>query len=131
MTILSSEISAYLAKSAVEASVKLNSKAIVADSTNGKTIRNIAGYRGSKPVFALCYDQRTMRELSLSYGVTANYLEPRQSTDDFTRAALGALLQTDHINTRDLITVIAGNFGRSTGASYLEIATVQNLLDRY
>lgn len=130
-TILSSQISAYLAKSAVEASVRLDTKAIVADSTTGRTIRNIAGYRGTRLVFALCYDKRTMRELALSYGVLADYMEPRQSTDSFTRAALGGLLQNESIKSKDTVTVIAGNFGRPTGASYLEIATVENLLDRY
>ncbi len=130
MKILSSEISAYLAESAVQASVRLNTKAIVADSTTGRTIRNITGYRGRRLVFALCYEKRTMRELALSYGVLPSYMEPRQSTDGFTSAAIGGLLKAQKIESEDTITILAGNFGRPTGASYLEVATVENLLNR-
>jgi pyruvate kinase len=45
-TILSTEISAYLTRSAVEASISLNVRAIIADTSSGRTIRNMAGYRG-------------------------------------------------------------------------------------
>lgn len=131
MAILSSEVSAYLAKSTVEASVRLKARAIVADSTTGRTIRNLSGYRGSRPLHALCYHKRTMRELALSYGVIADYMEPRESTDDFTRAALQTLIDNKGIELDDMITITAGNFGRPLGASYLEIATVENLLDRH
>ncbi|MGC9342601.1 MAG: pyruvate kinase alpha/beta domain-containing protein, partial [Bacteroidales bacterium] len=50
---LSTEISAYLTRSAVEASLKLKAKAIIADTTSGRTIRNMAGYRGRKLIYAM------------------------------------------------------------------------------
>ncbi|MFO7655888.1 MAG: pyruvate kinase, partial [Bacteroidales bacterium] len=58
--IASTHTSAFLTKSAVEASIELDAKAIVADTTTGRTVRNIAGYRGRKVIFAQCYDKRVV-----------------------------------------------------------------------
>ncbi|MBN2481686.1 MAG: pyruvate kinase, partial [Bacteroidales bacterium] len=60
MLVMSNKTSAYLAKSAVEASIELNCKAIIADTSRGRTIRNMACYRGRKPIFAQCYDKRVV-----------------------------------------------------------------------
>ena len=60
MMILNNEISAYLSKAAVKASVRLNKvRAIVADSMSGRTIRALAAYRGKKPVYAICYNKNS------------------------------------------------------------------------
>ncbi|MDX9897038.1 MAG: pyruvate kinase, partial [Desulfofustis sp.] len=66
---------AYLAKAAVKAAVRLDSKAIVADSVSGKSILALAAYRGINPIFAQVYDRRVARQLALSYGVYADYVE--------------------------------------------------------
>lgn len=67
------KITAYLAKAAVKAALRLNTKAIVADSLTGKSIRALAAYRGGNPIYAQIYDERVMRQLSLSFGVYADY----------------------------------------------------------
>jgi len=128
MAIITTDISAYLSKSAVEASVSLDTKAIIADTTWGRTIRNMAGYRGRKEIIAYCYSERTMRELALSFGVTPEYLPTSGSKHDFIRTALNSLLEKGKVVPGDRIVVIGGNFGAHHGASYIEISTVDNLL---
>ena len=71
---LEDKITSYLAKAAVKAALRLNSKAIVADSFSGKSIRALAAYRGDNPSYAQRYDRRVMRQLSLSYGVFADHI---------------------------------------------------------
>jgi pyruvate kinase len=128
--VINNEISAFLIKAAVEAAVNLSARAILADSMSGRTIRSLAAYRGNRMIWAKCYDRRVVRELMLSYGVRANYMEPTETSHDFVRLAGDSLLNDGVIEKLDLLVVIAGNFGHNTGASYIEIGTVENLINK-
>jgi len=131
MVVLSNKRSAYLTKTAVEAAVALNAKAIVADSETGRSIRNMAGYRGRKPIFAFCYNKRTVRELALSFGVFAEYMEETKNSFEFVSKALSRHLEQNLIKEEDLVVVIAGNYGSNFGASFIEISPVEILLNRH
>lgn len=126
--VLSTPISSYLTRSAVEASIKLDAKAIIADTTTGRTIRNMAGFRGRKPIYAMCYDKKTARALNLSFGVFPSYFEPQDTDEMFIEQALKKLLTNNELKEEDIIVVLGGNFGRSHGASHIEISSVSNLI---
>ena len=126
--VINNKVVAYLCKAAVKGAIRLDAKAIIADSTSGKTLRSLAAYRGSKPIFAQCYSKRTMREMALSYGVIADYMVPRETSHEFLNEALTNLVNKYTFNQDDVVVVIAGNFGRSYGVSYTEIGTVGNLM---
>ncbi len=123
------DIITFLGYSAVRAHQQLGTKAILADSTTGRTIKAIAAYRGNCIVFAQCYNKRVMRELALSYGVYANYMEGSKSREDFILDGLKRLMNKSNISEEDRVVVIAGNFGVNIGASFMEISTVKNLLE--
>jgi pyruvate kinase len=124
------EISAYLAKVAVKTSVRIGAKGIIADTTGGRTIRDMAAYRGYNLVLAQCYSTSTMRELSLSYGVYASYQEKKKSIDDFIKIALTNLTRQHDVKNEDIIVVLAGNFIDGSGFSFIEVGTVEYLKDR-
>ncbi|HPF02884.1 MAG TPA: pyruvate kinase [Bacteroidales bacterium] len=124
------EISAYLAKVAVKTSVRVHAKAIIADTVAGRTIRDMASYRGSNLVLAQCYSARTMRELALSYGVYPSFQEKRNSVDEFIHIALQNLTKTHDLKADDIVVVLAGNFSGRLGFSFIEVGTVQYLNDR-
>jgi pyruvate kinase len=126
--VLHCEISAFLTKAAVEASVNLNARAIIADTIIGRTVRNISGYRGEKPVFAICYSKHTMRELALCYGTFPRYMERMPTSHEFLHESLRQLLSENEISKNDIVIVLAGNFGVYHGASYLEVGAVKNLI---
>jgi len=130
LVVLSTDVSAYLSKSAVGASIKLNAKFIIADTTNGRTMRNISGFRGRKPVYAQCYNKRVMRELAIFFGIIPNYMESN-TANAFIKEGLLHLYEAKQITKKDLVVVIGGNFGVSHGASFIEISTVENLFKRY
>jgi pyruvate kinase len=130
IVILSTKISAYLSKSAVEASIKLDAKVIVADSTTGRTVRNMAGFRGRKPILAQCYDKRVMRELALSFGIFPSFLESN-TPKGFIKTSLLQLHEKKMINKEDIIIILGGNYGVSHGASFIEISTLENLFKTY
>jgi pyruvate kinase len=127
---ITGEVSSYLAKVAVETSLRINAKAIIADTTRGRTIRDMASIRGYNLILAQCYSERTMRELALSYGVYASYQERRESVDEFIHIALKKLTGTHDLKDKDLVVVLAGNFSGSSGFSFIEVGTVHYLKDR-
>lgn len=126
--VINNPISSYLCKAAVKGSIRLGAKAIIADSTSGRTLRSLAAYRGAKPIFAQCYSKRTMREMALSYGVIANYMEPKDTSHEFLSEALTKLIENQTFMKDDVLVVAAGNFGRSYGVSFTEIGTLENLM---
>jgi len=128
MLVMSTRTSAYLSKSAVEASIELDCKAIIADTSTGRTIRNIACYRGRKPIFAQCYDTRVVRELALSFGVYADQI-PEGKTYNFIIHALNTLLDRKLLEKSDKVVVLGGNFEWTQSASFIEISTVGNMLE--
>jgi pyruvate kinase len=127
--VINNDISAYLIKAAVKGAVRLDASAIVADTTSGRTIRSLCAYRGAKPVLAQCYREETVRELALSYGVSARYMEPLDITHEFIGRALERLLEDGLLSREDRVVVVAGNFGRSRGVSFVEAGSVANLLE--
>jgi len=128
IVVINNDVSAFLIKQAVLASVDLNAKAIIADSMSGRTLRSLAAYRGSKPIFAQCYSKRTMREMTLSYGIIPDYMELQETSHKFLLEALTNLIDKYTFHQDDLIVVAAGNFGRGYGVTYTEIGAVANLM---
>ncbi len=122
------QIGIFLAESAVEAARRLPVKGIVLDTLVGRTARYMAAFRSDKNVYAICYNKRVMRELALSYGIYADYMPQRNSTDDFKSDILNFLLDQKHLKEEDLIVIIGGSFGPRGGASFLEINTIESLL---
>ncbi|MCK5102536.1 MAG: pyruvate kinase [Cyclobacteriaceae bacterium] len=127
LLIVNNEISAFLAISAVKASIDLNTKAIIADTNKGRTIRALAAYRGNNIVFAQCYDQAVMRELALSYGVYPDFTKMELTTEAFLCDALNSLQKKYKLKKSDRVVVLAGNFGPSHGPSFIEVSTTENL----
>lgn len=127
---MSGLVSAYLAKVAVKTSVRINAKAILADTLKGSAIRNMAAFRGINPVMAQCYSYRTMRELALSYGVIPVFMEKKISVDEFIRVSLSGLLKKHDLKDNDILVILAGNFSRGTGFSFIEVGTVEYLKER-
>jgi pyruvate kinase len=124
------DISAYLAKVAVKTSFRIGAKGIIADTSMGRTIRDMASYRGINLVLAQCYSERTMRELALSYGVYPSFQQKKNSVDEFIHIALKNLVKAHNLKDNDLIVVLAGNFSGGSGFSFIEVGSVQYLTDR-
>ncbi len=122
------QVAAQLTKVVVEASEKLDLEAIIADTTSGNTIRSLAAYRGRHTIYAQCYDKQTMRKLALSYGVHIDFMKVPEDHTNFIRLALENLRHKQTFSKDNLIAVISGNFGQAIGASYIEVATVENLI---
>ncbi len=128
--IMTHEIAAYLADTAVKAGRELDIKAVITDSFTGKTARFLAAFRGAIPVFALSYSPRVGRELALSYGVFPKLTEEGTSKADILKKTLKKLKKKDFLNDDDLVVYLGGSFGIGGGTSFMEIITVEGLLKK-
>ena len=124
------EISSYLAKVAVKTTIRIGARGIIADTTLGRSIRDMAAYRGINLILAQCYTSRTMRELALSYGVYASFQERKKSIDEFIHIALKNLIIAHDLQGDDIVVILAGNFSGGSGFSFIEVGSVNYLKDR-
>lgn len=123
------DVTSYLAKQAVKSSSKLHVKAIITDSYTGRTARYLAAFRGTSTVFAICYNQRVTRMLSLSYGVWAAHQPWDDSRRNYFYSALNELIKSGRITRNDMVAYLSGSFGEGGGTSFLEINNVGKVLD--
>lgn len=123
------DISVFLSKMAVRSIEKIGTRAIITDTDTGKTARYLSAFRGKSPIYAQCYDKRVVRELALNFGIYADFMEVETSKKTFIRHTLNRLVKREEIKSDDLIAVLAGNFGKKAGPSFVEISTVSNMLN--
>ena len=126
---LNDQVSAQLTKLAIQATDELKIRAIIADTTSGRTIRALAAYRGKNTIYAQCYSKQTMRKLALSYGVHVDFIEPAKSHSSFIKNALKNLVHKKSFKKDSLVVIVAGNFGRSSGVTYMEISPIKNIIN--
>src|SRR5574344_1336400 len=124
------DTTSFLAKQAVKATSKMHIRAIITDSYTGRTARYLAAFRGKYPVLAMCYKEKTMRLLSLSYGVLPIYLEEKDNAQAYFFSALDLLLKEGRLVEEDMVAYLSGSFGEGGGTSFLEINKVKTILSK-
>jgi len=127
---LKNETPAYLAEAAILASTELKTTAIITNTLTGRTARYLAAFKGEKPVYAICYEKKVMRELSLSYGVFPSHLEPKKDKFKMVRSALKSLLNSNTISSEDMVIYVGGSFGIGGGSTFMEISNVYKLISK-
>ena len=125
--VISTPKAAFVVKAAVEATLNLPIKTIIADTLSGNTVRGLAAYRGKKLIYAQCYSKQTMRALALSFGVYADYIVAEDDHDEFLKQALDNLVEHASLQKEDMVVVVAGNFGKTGGTSLIEIGSIMEL----
>ncbi|VGO21169.1 pyruvate kinase [Pontiella sulfatireligans] len=118
----------HLAKSAVAMAAMLPAKAIITSTKSGDTAQICASYRGKTPIFALSASMRTVRELSLSYGVHASQIDVPHTTDELVKTCVKGLLEANHFGEDDLIVFIGGGHIYSAHTNFLQVDTPATLL---
>lgn len=117
-------IAAVLARSIVAATQDLPVKAIILDTWTGRTGRYLSEFRPKVPIYAMCYNSFTMREMALTYDVYAYKFEITGTKEDFVQNSLKILMEDGKIDKGDLVGFIGGSFNDEVGASYMEFKYV-------
>lgn len=127
------DITSFLAKQAVKAASQIGIKAILTDSFTGRTARTLAAFRSKSPVYAFCCKEEVARQLSVCYGVHAQYQESTGYTThkhkEYFVKALNDLLSHKSISKSDDVAYLSGSFGESKGTTFLEINNVGRVVD--
>ena len=118
-------IAAVLARSIVKATTEIPIKAIIFDTWTGRTGRYLAEFRPKVPIFAMCYNDSTMRELALSYDVWSYKFDIQKSKEDFVVNSISILKKKGHIKSGDIVGFIGGSFNDELGATYVEFKYVE------
>lgn len=129
ISIDTSDLTSFLANAAVEATAKIGTKAIITDTYSGKTALYLAAYRGTNPILAMCYHQRTIRELALSYGVFPIFQAEKGNTQKYFITGLQKLIEKKMLNSGDFVSFLSGSFGSGFGTTFLEINLVDKILE--
>ena len=117
-------IAATLARNLVEATEQLPVKAIIFDTWTGRTGRYLAEFRPKVPVYAMCYQNFTMRELAMTYGIFPYAFEKKVSKEEMVKGAIKTLIDDGKIKKGDLLGFIGGSFNDEVGATYMEFKYV-------
>jgi pyruvate kinase len=127
------DTTSFLAKQAVKGCNQLDVKAIITDSFTGRTARTLAAFRCKSPVYAMCCKIEVARQLSVCYGVHAEYQESTGYTTrkhkEYFIMSLQQLMEEGRIKREDTVAYLSGTFGEGKGTSFLEINKVGRVLD--
>lgn len=126
--ISTNDLTSFLCHAAVETSSKLGTQAILTDTYSGRTARFLAAYRGRIPVLAICYHERSTRQLSLSYGVIPVYQESKGNTQQYLIEAIQHLLKMGWVERDSMICYLSGSFGEGYGTTFLEVNQIDKIL---
>jgi pyruvate kinase len=96
------------------AATEMSVAAILCISESGFTVRSIARFRPRMPIIGFSPKERTVRQLTLSWGtvpvLASGHVDNVETMDEMIVAAREA----GHIRTGDVVAVLAGTGGRST-----------------
>lgn len=125
---INNDVAAFLAKAAVRSTLSLPIKAIITDAVTGRTARYISAFRPKVPIFVECFEKNTMRELSLSYGVSSSFVPKTKRIGDYIGATVTGLLKRNILKEEDIISVIAGSHESPSQPTFLEISEAKKLI---
>lgn len=114
-------VAVVLARSLVAATRELPVKALVFDTYTGRVGRYLSTFRPKVPLYAMCYNDYTMRELALVFGVNAYPFGKVRDKEEFAAKSIEILIKEGKIRHGDLVGFIGGVFGEQVGATYMEI----------
>ncbi len=120
----------HLTKAAVTCATELPVQAIITSTRSGETALACACHRGRTPIFALSENRRTVRELSLCYGVYSAQIQVPATTDELVKVCLNKLLDEQKIDAEHLIVFLGGGHIYSHHTNFMQIETPATLLRR-
>lgn len=104
----SSTTASAIGRSACLMAEDLKAAAIVAGTSSGSTARLVARYRPACPVIGLTPDEKTERQLNLSWGVVSGLVDPFSDTDKIFDLARSWALEQGFVHPGDRLIVTAG-----------------------
>ena len=113
-----------LAHAAWFLSIEVNAKAILATTISGKTARMIARFRPEMPIIVVCEDERTQRQLALSWGLVPFVLPKFKLVDKLIEAAVKKAKLTNLVKSGEKMVIVSGQPTGRAGANLVKVQKV-------
>lgn len=104
--------------------IDVDAKAIVACSLSGSTARMVCRFRPPMDILGLTADEKTWRQLALSWGVIPQMIDLLPSSDVMFYTAAKVAKQTLNLQPGDNIVITGGNANISGNTNMLKIVTL-------
>ena len=101
-------ISDAISLAACNTAVELKAQALVCVTASGTTARMISRFRPTCPIVAVTPDEKVMRQLAISWGVTPCHGKDVESTDELFEIGVEKAKETGLVEDDDLIVITAG-----------------------
>ena len=98
---------------------------ILAISGTGFTVRSMARFRPQARIIGhVAHDERTLHQLTLSWGTTPVLVTDKGSNDEMVRQAVEMARDRDFVRSGEVVAVLAGADNRSRSANVLRLERV-------
>ncbi len=107
----------------------LGAVAILTASKTGLTAKLISKYRPACPIICGCMDDKTLRQMMMSWGVTPLLMEEMESTDDLIMGVIDVASKHGYVERGDIAVITGGiPVGASGTTNMLKVHLVGNIL---
>jgi pyruvate kinase len=103
---------------------EMKADAILCMSRTGFTVRAMARFRPETKILGFSPDERTVRQLTMSWGAIPLIMEQRGSNEAMVRAAIRNAREGGHVRSGDTVVVLAGSDDRSRATDVLRLVRV-------
>lgn len=128
---LKSGVSSAIGYSSVLAASNLNAKCIITPSVSGATARVVSNLRPRQVILGVTPNERTLRRMSIYWGVKPIKSQAFNTTDDICDGAIELAKVKQFVETGEIVVIIAGipspnvKKERSATSNMMRIATVE------
>ncbi len=113
----------------VTTALDLNAKAILTVTTTGGTAKLLSKYRPNRPILSCTPNEKTWRQLSLSWGVVPIMSKLMETTDDLFNHAVDCAVKEGYLENGDLAVITAGvPLGVSGTTNLMKVHVVGDVL---
>jgi pyruvate kinase len=104
---------------------EIDADAILCVSRTGFTVRAIARFRPRAPILGFSQEERTVQQLTMSWGATPVHLATHGTNEAMVRTAISRARELGHVGAGDTVVVLAGSDDRSRATDVLRLVRVQ------
>ena len=97
---------------------------ILAISGTGFTVRSMARFRPQARIIGMSHNERTVQQLTMSWGTTPLLVEDKGSNDEMVRQAVAMARDRDFVRSGEIVAVLAGADNQSRSANVLRLERV-------
>ena len=97
---------------------------ILAISGTGFTVRSMARFRPRARIVGMSHNERTVKQLTLSWGTMSVLVSDKGSNDEMVRQAVKVARDRDLVRSGEVVAVLAGADNRSRSANVLRLERV-------